>query len=51
MRHFVAVTRRLLFGLLALSNVHCNAAHPSRLTITVKLHLTTAGNPAHFPIR
>ncbi len=41
----------LLFGLLALTDVECSAAHSNRLTVPVELYVPAPGDPAHLPIR
>ena len=49
-RRRIEYQTELLFGLLALSDVECNAVHSSRLTVGVKLDVAACGHPAYLPI-
>src|SRR4030095_3231448 len=45
-RHLIALTPRLLFGLLALSNIERSSAHSNRPTGRVELDMAAPGDPA-----
>src|SRR5206468_11859277 len=50
MRQLVAMTRSLLFCLLALGDVEGGTAHPNRLTVAIEFDVTAPGDPAQLPI-